>query len=99
MKKTVFVLVMLFFLLSTALADTFHYYFNGKVAGISETSIQIGKRVYAIAPGSRVVVQDKRNGAIYEEPARVYSINPGDSVTVRVEGSTVNEILIERWRR
>jgi hypothetical protein len=100
MRKTVALLLYTVFTVPLmAEADTYHHYFNGRVAAVSESSIQLGKRRFSIASGSRIVIQKKLNGAYLEEHAKISMINQGDSVTVRAEGTTVNEIIIERWKR
>ncbi len=99
MKITTVMFSALFFLSMTVQADTYHHYFNGRVTNVSVSSIQIGKRKFAISSGSRVVVQVTKHGGYYEETGRISMINRGDSVTVRAEGSAVNEIILERWKR
>lgn len=84
---------------SEAVSLTHHTYLNGTVMGISGDAIKIGDKVFAIAPRARIVVQDKRNGAYFEERASRSYISVGNSVTVRAMGNLVNEIIIERWKR
>lgn len=80
-------------------AESHHYYFNGRVQAVSDNEIIVSGRKFTIAAKSKVAMQESRKGAIFERPGRIYQISIGDSVTVRVEGCTVNEILVERWKR
>jgi myosin-crossreactive antigen len=80
-------------------AESHHYYFNGKVQAVSYNEITVSGKKFTIATKSRIAMQESRKGAIFERPGSIYQISIGDYVTVRIEGCTVNEILIERWKR
>ncbi|BBA70535.1 pilus assembly protein PilL [Geobacter sulfurreducens] len=91
--------VVLLFWTSETTALTHHTYVNGTVLGISGDMIKIDDKIFTIAPKAKIVVQDKRNGAYFEERASRSYISVGNSVTVRAMGNLVNEIIIERWKR
>lgn len=100
MRKIVICFLFVICFLSTlATAGTFHYYFNGRVRAVSDSNIQVETRRFTIAPGCKVILIQNRNKAFFEDPARINDIHPGESVSVRVEGSRVDEIRIERWKR
>jgi hypothetical protein len=82
-----------------SIANSFHYYFTGRVQEISDSRIQVEKRTFTLAPGCMVIIEQRRNDAFFRDPARVFNIHQGDLVTIQAEGSRVNEILIERWKR
>jgi hypothetical protein len=96
----------LFFLLTMVLvlswsevsATTHNYNFNGRVMSISEQLMIVGKKDFPLAHNVRVFDQVRRDGAYYLERSRLSRVSVGDSVTVKVDGAYVVEIVIERWK-
>jgi len=98
------VIIMLLFLGHMSFADS-PYYFKGKVASITLTSIKISvkelnvTKQFNIAPQCRVAMHIKQRGAFLERPATLRDVYIQDHVVVRVIDDTVHEILIERYKR
>ncbi len=100
MKKCALLVLFLVWCLGGGVyALSVHYYLNGRVNAVSDNSITVDGRVFKIVPRARVAIQTERNGAFFEDPARISNISRGDSVNVRVTGNTVDDIQIERWKR
>lgn len=100
--KIVF-LITLFTIQSVAMtsseAGTTHIYIGGIVQGISNNEISVNSHRYTLAPTVRVLAINKRNGAYFEDKSSVSDILVGQPVKVKVEATTVYEVLIERWKQ
>lgn len=105
MKKQVFIIfsVFLIFLLLAFSAYSFteHVYLNGKVINYSSNTIKIdsSKEFYFISDKVRVVKHIKKKNSIYEEPANLRELKVGQSVTLKVIGKTILEIIIEEYKK
>lgn len=96
MRKTIIFLSIL--LISTSVfAGTFYY--NGKVTGISDTMLKVERNTYRIDGSCKVIIQYKEDGVFHEKPATLKELKVGDWVTVRTDGKSVTEILIEQYRQ
>ncbi|HTP64354.1 MAG TPA: hypothetical protein VMJ66_03105 [Geobacteraceae bacterium] len=74
------------------------FFASGKVESVSyPDKLVIGKRTYTLAPKSEIVIRYKKGPSIYEKKAYFSDINRGDKVFVRVEGTTIHQVFIERW--
>lgn len=80
-------------------AYTNHYYLNGRAESVSEDSLRISGKTFSFAPTFKVVVQVMKNGAIFEERARLRDIREGESITVCIDSTKVTEVIIERWKQ
>ncbi len=101
MKKFILV-TSLFLFLFTGLAlayDSGHVYINGLVGSVSSDAITISGMRYKIDKKCKVVIQYKEHDSFHEKPASLWDVNTGDSVTVKMIGNILYEIMIERWRK
>jgi hypothetical protein len=89
----------IFMHVSQVQAGTTHFYTGGIVQEITQSEIWVGANRYTLAPSLRVIDINKRNNAYYEDRSSLYQVRSGQPVRVKVEGSTVYEILIERWKQ
>lgn len=80
-------------------AATYHTYIPGMITSFQNNIIYIDKSRFILAPDVRIFNHVRRNGAYYEEKTRFSDVSVGQPVLVKVEGSTVYEILIERWKQ
>lgn len=80
---------------------TEHLYINGKVISLSSNTIKIdsSKDFYFISDKVRVVKHIKKKNSIYEEPATFRELKVGQSVTLKVIGKTIHEIIIEEYKK
>jgi hypothetical protein len=101
MKKSILAISLFLFLFSgLSLAyDSGHVYINGKIDSIGSDTITISGIHYTIDKKCRVVIQYKEHGSFHEKPASLWDVNTGDSVTVKMIGNILYEIMIERWRK
>lgn len=99
-KAGFWILAILFVLATCAVAEssTEHVYINGKIMKISTEHINISGKDYELAKGVRVVKHVKKGGAIYEEPARRQDLSIGKSVSAKVLGGVVYEIIVETYK-
>lgn len=75
------------------------YYLNGRVDSFDGQSI--------IISGSRFLVKEKaayfrhvsRAGSLFEEKARKSDVRIGNAVIIHVDGTIVDKIIIEEWKR
>jgi len=103
MKK---ILQILFLLLLIYLSQSLygyddHVYINGKVINFSSNTITIdtSKYVYFISDKVKVVKHVKKKNSIYEEPASLKELKLSKSVTLKVTGNIVHEIIIEEYKK
>lgn len=76
------------------------YYTGGKVQAIpASDKLTVGNRTYTVIPKCDIVIQSKNGPSINEKPARFYDLVTGDYVSIKVEGSSVKRLVIERWRQ
>jgi hypothetical protein len=101
MKRIVLAIMLSFFLFSgMAVAyNTGHVYRNGVVNSISSDTITVSRLNYKIDSKCRVVIQYKEGGMFHERRARLSDIETGDTVTIKMIGNILYEIIIEGWRR
>ena len=99
MRIVIVTMLILAGMISHSLATTFHYFYNGRVKSISDDTMAIGDKSFRVAEKVKVLQHEERNGAFYENPSNLRTVNVGMSVTVKVEGSVITEIIIERWKR
>jgi len=96
------VVIILFLLLVVGMpvqARSKHYFFNGLVRNISGNNINVGGREFPLAYKIQVLSQTQNRGAFTEHKAHLSDVYRGISVTVRVEGAAVNQIVIEEWKK
>lgn len=84
-----------------ALAQTNHFYINGKVINFTPNTVKIdtAKEVLYFSNNMRIVKHIKKGKSIYEEPATLKELRINDSVTVKVIGNIVHELIIEVYKR
>ncbi len=74
------------------------YFTSGKVVTVSyPDKLVVGKRAYTIAPKAAIVIRYKNGPSIYEKKGSISDIYQGDKVFIRVEGTTIHQVFIERW--
>lgn len=79
---------------------SFHKYHTGVVQGSSSAGIVFNNKQYTYAPTVKIRahVKNTKDGSFQEIKAEMYEIQSGTNVIVKVEGSTIYEIIIERWK-
>jgi len=82
-------------------SQTQHVYINGKVIAFSNNVIKIDsvKEPLYISGTARIVKHVKKQDSFYEERASLREINTGKSVTLKVTGNIVSEVIIEEYKK
>lgn len=96
MKKVSIVLLLL--VIATPLFAE-NIYYNGKVTKVSDTLLTVDNSTYRIAPNCRIAIQYEEKRVFHEKPATLKDLKVGEWVTVRTDGKSVTEILIESYRK
>jgi len=101
MKRIVSAIVLSLFLFSgmAAAYDSGHVYIHGSVDSIGANTITISGIHYKIDQKCTVVIQYKESDLFHEKPGRLWDINTGETVTAKMIGGILYEIIIEEWRR
>lgn len=100
MRRGIVVLLLIFGISFPAYGNTFHRYINGKVEAITDYSIVVSGYTYNFAGKVIYRVHDRTpRGSFTENLAGRSDVQAGQSVYVKVEGNTVYEVIIERWKR
>jgi hypothetical protein len=100
MKRGIFVLFIIFGISFPVYGNTFHRYINGTVEAISDDSIVVSRHNYTLASNVIYRVHDRTpSGSFSDNLARRYDVRAGQPVYIKVEGTTVYEVIIERWKK
>jgi hypothetical protein len=100
MKRGIVVLLVIFGISLPAYGNTFHRYIKGKVEAISDYSIVVSGHSYTLAGKVVYRVHDKSpSGSFSDNLARSSDLHAGQPVYIKVEGRTVYEVIIERWKQ
>lgn len=100
MKRGIIVLLVIFGISFPVYGNTFHRYINGKVEAISDHSIVVSGHNYTLASNVVYRVHDRTpSGSFSDNLARRSEVYSGQSVYLKVEGTTVYEVIIERWKQ
>lgn len=105
MKKIISILIFFSLVFSNCyegcFAQTNHVYVNGKVISFSSNTIKIDtvRDVLYFSNNIKITKHIKKKHSIYEEPATLKELKIGDSVTLKVAGNIVYELIIEVYKR
>jgi hypothetical protein len=100
MKRTIIVLLLIFGISFPVYGNTFHRYEKGKVEAISDYSIVVSAHRYSLALNTVYRVQDRTpSGSFSENLAKHGDVHIGQHVYLKVEGTTIHEVIIERWKQ
>ena len=76
------------------------YYTTGIVTSVTAPDkLVIGARTYTVSPKCEIISQLRNGPSIYEKRASFYDIHRGDPVLVKIEGSTLKNVALERWKQ
>jgi hypothetical protein len=101
MKQILSAMLLCLFLFSgpAGAYDSGHVYIHGSVDSIGANTITISGIHYKIDQKCKVVTQYNDSGSFHEKPGRLWDINTGETVTAKMIGGILYEIIIEEWRR
>jgi len=101
MKPTIAATILIFLLLTGVAAAFYdgHVYINGMVESVDGDSITISGVHYRIDERCTVVIQYEESGSFHERRGQRSDVSTGETVTARMTGGVLYEIMIERWRR
>lgn len=75
------------------------YYYTGRVSSFSDNTIALENNRYLIKHNAVYLKHVKRKDAFYEEKSRASQLRIGDSVVLHVNGTIVDKVIIEEWKR
>lgn len=105
MKKTLLKLIPTVLLLATFLpaavqaASQAVYYFTGRVSSFDSKRIVADGKEFLILDRCVYLKHTRHNKAMFEDKARPGDLRTGDSVVLHVNGTVVDKIIIEEWKR
>jgi hypothetical protein len=77
-----------------------HKYFTGTVQERSSDGIVFNNQRYVFAPNIKIAAHEKiSSGSFREVAARSSDIVTGANVIIKVVGTTIYELIIERWKQ
>ena len=112
-KKIIRVIILMLIVVSLKTNDTsfarsttksfgrsFHKYYTGVVQGISKDGIVFNNQQYIFAQNIKIAAHEKNNNGNFREvAARSNDIAVGAHVIIKVVGTSIYEIIIERWKQ
>lgn len=78
---------------------SFHKYYSGIVQRVFDSGIVLNSNNYFYASKVKILSHVKNNGVFKEAGASMYEVREGVPVIIKVEGTTIHEIIIERWKQ
>ena len=78
-------------------SNVFHH--SGQVTSVDEQKISIDGRLLYVVPHCVYERHTRRNGAYFVDKASPRNLHVGSNVTVRINGTVVDKIMIEEWKR
>lgn len=75
------------------------YYLTGMVTSFTGTEITIGGKQFHLYKNCQYERHVKKNGAFFVEKGTSRDVTPPVSAVVRVNGTVVDQIAVEEWKR
>jgi hypothetical protein len=98
--KKLFIIIILMFLYSVATeAATMQRYINGTIENVTNDSITVNGNIYVFSPKVSIRAHEYRDNSMYEVAGKTSEMTAGVQVYIRVEGTTVHEVIIERSKK
>jgi hypothetical protein len=98
--KKIFIIIILLCLQSVATeAVTMQHYINGTIEHVTGDSITVNGNTYSLSPKVSIRAHEKRDNSMYEVAGKTSEMTAGAQVYIRVEGTTVHEVIIERSKK
>jgi hypothetical protein len=95
--KKIIIIIIIVCLQSVAIeADTMQRYINGTIEYVTLDSITVNGNTFALSPKVSIRAHEKRDNSMYEVAGKTSEMIPGVQVYIRIEGTTVYEVIIER---
>ena len=84
----------------TAVAvDSAVYHVTGRVGFFDGDKITLDQRSYYVSKNCRFEKHTRKNGVFLSDPAKARDVYAGVSVVAHINGTVVDQILIEEWKR
>jgi len=98
--KKIFIIIILMLLYSVATeAATMQRYINGTIEHVTGDGITVNGNTYILSPKVSIRAHEYRDNSMYEVAGKTSEMTPGAQVYIRVEGTTVYEVIIERSKK
>lgn len=75
------------------------YHFTGRVSLFDGKTIRVEGKEFSVKSRAVFLKHSLRNGAFFEEKIRSSDVRTGDSVVLHIDGTIVDKIIVEEWKR
>lgn len=96
--RSLVAVVVILLLASQAFASAV-YHVTGRVEGFEGQRIVLAGREYKVAKECRFERHFKRNNAFFVDKADSRDVRNGSSVILHINGTVVDQIMIEEWKQ
>lgn len=79
--------------------QSYHKYYTGVVQNVYSDGIVVDGQTYSYASDMKIKAHNQVDGAFDEVEGRLSEVRVGVSVVMKLEGTTIHEIIIERWKQ
>ena len=84
---------------TTSSGRSYHKYYSGVIQSSSNEGVVINNRTFLYSENVKVKAHEKRNNGFREVVGNMYEVRSGAHVILKIEGSNIYEIIIERWKQ
>ncbi len=84
---------------TTSSGRSYHKYYSGVVQSSSNEGIVVNDRNFLYSANVKIKAHEKRNNTFREVAGNMNEVRSGAHVVLKVEGSNIYEIIIERWKQ
>lgn len=72
------------------------YYINGAIEYATDNSIRLNGNTYTLSPKVIIRAHEKHGNSLYEVPGKMSEVTTGTPVYLRIEGTTIYEVIVVR---
>jgi hypothetical protein len=76
-----------------------HKYYSGVIQSSSNEGIVVNDRNFLYSANVKIKAHEKRDNGFREVAGNMNEVRSGAHVVLKIEGSNIYEIIIERWKQ
>jgi hypothetical protein len=84
---------------TTSSGRSYHKYYSGVVQSSTSQGVVVNDRSFLYSANVKVKAHEKRDNGFREVAGNMNEVRSGAHVVLKVEGSNIYEIIIERWKQ